>query len=79
VDRKRLFGGGGVLTSTILVDGFVHGAWKIVRRGKSAILSIKPYRPLRKKDIAALTAEGKRLLKFAAPEAKPEMRFDAPE
>ena len=56
----------------------MHGAWKIARRGKSAVLLIKPYRPLRKKDIAALTAEGKRLLKFAAPEAKPEVQFDAP-
>jgi hypothetical protein len=69
-DRKRLFGGGGVLTATILVDGFVHGSWKIVRKGKSVALTIKPYRPLRKKDIVALTAEGKRLLTFAAPEAK---------
>lgn len=75
-DRKRVyFGGGGVLTSTILVDGFVHGAWKIVRKGKSATLEIKPYRPLLKKDVAALTAEGKRLLKFAVPDAKHEVRF----
>lgn len=78
-DRKHLFGGGGVLSSTILVDGFVHGKWKIARRGKSATLVIEPYRPLFKKDIAALTAEGKRLLKFAAPEAATrEVRFDAP-
>jgi hypothetical protein len=68
-DRKRLFGGGGVLTATILVDGFVHGAWRIMRKGKAVTLAVKPYRPLRKKDIAALTSEGKRLLKFAAPDA----------
>jgi hypothetical protein len=74
-DRKRLFGGGGVLTSTILVDGFVHGAWKIVRKGKAATLEIKPYRPLLKKDVVALTAEGKRLLAFAAPEATAEVSF----
>jgi hypothetical protein len=77
-DRKRLFGGGGVLTATILVDGFVHGSWKIMRKGKSVRLVIKPYRPLRKKDIAALTAEGKRLLAFAAPEAKvSDVAFEA--
>ncbi len=78
-DRKRLFGGGGVLAATILVDGFVHGSWKIVRRGKAATLAIRPYRALRRKDIAALTAEGKRLLTFAAPESTArEVRFEQP-
>jgi hypothetical protein len=77
-DRKYLFGGGGVLTSTILVDGFVHGSWKIVRKARSASLEIKPYRPLLKRDIAALTAEGKRLLAFAAPGAKHEIRVADP-
>ena len=33
-DRKFLFFGGGVLTSTILVDGFVHGEWKIFERAR---------------------------------------------
>lgn len=75
VDRKQLFFGGGVLTSTILVDGFVHGTWKIVRKSKSATLEISPYRPLLKKDMAALTAEGKRLLVFAAPGATHTIRF----
>ena len=68
-DRKFLFFGGGVLTSTILVDGFVHGEWKIIRKSKTATLEIRPYHPILKKDVAALTAEGKRLLAFAAPEA----------
>jgi hypothetical protein len=77
-DRKYLFGGGGVLTSTILVDGFVHGSWKILRKGKAGTLEIKPYRPLAKRDIAALTAEGKRLLAFAAPDVKHEVRFADP-
>ena len=74
-DRKWLFFGGGVLTSTFLVDGFVEGTWKIVRRGKAAALEIKPWRPLRKKDMSALSAEGRRLLRFAAPGASLEVRF----
>ena len=78
VDRKQLFFGGGVLTSTILVDGFVHGTWKIARKGKTATLEIRPYRSLAKKDVAALTAEGKRLLSFAAPEASHAVRFTEP-
>jgi len=64
-----------VLTSTILVDGFVHGTWKIARKAKTATLEISPYRPLLKKDIAALTSEGKRLLAFATPESRHEVRF----
>jgi len=78
-DRKQLMSGGGVLASTILVDGFVHGVWRIARRGKSASLVIKPYRPLRKKDMAALTAEGKRLLHFASPGAATrDVTFEPP-
>ena len=79
-DRKRVFfGGGGVLTSTILVDGFVHGRWKVARRGKNVTLVISPYRPLTKKDGSALTAEGKRLLAFAAPAAaQREVEIEAP-
>jgi hypothetical protein len=77
-DRKYLFFGGGVLTSTILVDGFVHGEWKILRKSKAATLEIRPYHPLLKKDVTALTAEGKRLLAFAAPEAKHQIRFADP-
>jgi hypothetical protein len=68
-DRKRLFAGGGVLPSTILVNGFVHGTWKIVRNRRSATLVIKPYRRLAKKDATALAREGEKLLAFAAPEA----------
>jgi len=75
VDRKQLFFGGGVVTSTILVDGFVHGTWRIARKGKTATLEISPYRPLLKKDIAALTSEGKRLLAFAAPEMIHSVHF----
>lgn len=68
-DRRRLQSGGGILPATILVDGFVHGTWKILRKGKSATLEIAPFRPLSRKAVAALTAEGERLLEFAAPDA----------
>jgi hypothetical protein len=67
-DRRRLFLGGGVLKSTILVNGFVAGTWKVNRRGKSAVLLIEPYRPLARKDVAGLRSEGRRLLDFAAPD-----------
>jgi hypothetical protein len=68
-DRKRLFGGGGMLTATILVDGFVHGTWRIERSRRAATLAIAPFRPLAKRDAAALQEEGGRLLAFAAVDA----------
>jgi hypothetical protein len=49
---------------TFLVNGFVHGTWKITRSGGTATLSIEPFAP--PPDPDALTAEGARLLDFAA-------------
>jgi hypothetical protein len=52
-----------------LVDGFVTGFWKIVEEKGVATLLLEPFRPLTKKEMAALTAEGRRLMKFAEPGA----------
>jgi hypothetical protein len=68
-DRKRLFGGGGMLAATILVDGFVHGTWRIERSRRAATLAIAPFRRLAKRDAAALQEEGLRLLAFAVADA----------
>lgn len=58
--RERVFTRGAVL-----VDGFVHGAWKIARQRGSATLTIEPFKPLSEDDRAAVTAEGAKLLAFA--------------
>ena len=68
--RKRLFSvKNGVLPGTFLVDGFVRGAWRVTRQGTSAVLTITPWARTTKKDLAALTAEGRRLLDFTAADA----------
>ncbi|MGB3443254.1 MAG: winged helix DNA-binding domain-containing protein [Actinophytocola sp.] len=68
--RKRLFGvKNGVFPGTLLVDGFVRGAWRITRQRKSAVLTITPWARTTKKDQAALIKEGTRLLEFHAPGA----------
>jgi hypothetical protein len=54
-----------------LVDGFVAGFWKMAVEKDVATLTLEPFRPLTKKEIAALTVEGKALMKFAEPGAKP--------
>ena len=54
---------------TVLIDGWVRGYWKIVRDGEAATLVVDPFGALSKRDAAALRAEGRRLLAFAAPDA----------
>jgi hypothetical protein len=53
-----------------LVDGFVTGFWKIVEEKGVATLLLEPFRPLTKKEMAALTTEGRALMKFAEPAAE---------
>jgi winged helix DNA-binding protein len=55
---------------TFLVDGMVAGRWTIAARPKEAVLELKPFKPLRRADRAALVEEGERLVRFYAPEAK---------
>ncbi|TQL87988.1 winged helix DNA-binding protein [Actinoallomurus bryophytorum] len=47
-----------------LVDGFVHGTWKLTRARGTATLTIEPFASL--PDPGAVTAEAARLLEFAA-------------
>jgi hypothetical protein len=68
--RKRLFGvKNGVFPGTLLIDGFLHGSWRLTKQRKSAVLTITPWAKTTKKDLAALTTEGTRLLDFATPNA----------
>jgi len=55
---------------TVLVDGFVRGTWKLAKEKGSATLTVEIFDQLSKKETAALTAEGKRLLAFLVPEAE---------
>lgn len=75
-DRKRISTVNGIVPSTILVDGFVAGTWKIAQARGTATLEIVPFRPLGPQDRSDLEAEGVRLLDFAAPRAKTrDVRF----
>ena len=66
--RKRVFGTrNGVVPGTLLVQGFVRGAWRIAREPGRAVLCLEPYQRISTKDMAALESAGRRLLAFAAP------------
>jgi winged helix DNA-binding protein len=58
--------------ATILVDGFVAGAWRIEKTKRSAALIVEPFAPLEPQDRDALAEEGERLLRFAT-EGQPEL------
>jgi hypothetical protein len=73
--RERVFTKG-----AFLVDGFVHGTWKITRNRDIATLRIEPFSPLPMQDRTALAGEGTRLLTFAAGAAGThEVQFIPPE
>ncbi len=54
---------------SFLVDGFVRGKWKTVRRGKAAVLRIEPFERLSGDDVSALKLEAARVLEFVAEDA----------
>jgi hypothetical protein len=73
--RKRLFTANGIFPGTVLVDGFVRGAWKLVQTRDTATLRILEWEPITSRDEVA--AEAGRLLAFAAPEATHAIEFES--
>jgi hypothetical protein len=68
--RSRVYLPGLRVRSTILVDGFVRGAWKILKSKSAATLVIEPFASLTNQNREALAAEGEKLVRFAEPDAK---------
>jgi hypothetical protein len=60
--------GNGGRMGTFLVDGTLHGTWRITAQRDQAILRLTPYTKLSPADRAAIAAEGAALLEFAAAE-----------
>ena len=68
--RKKVFLSAGRVLSTILVDGFVAGVWKIETTKSHAILRINPFVVLSDSQREALITEGERLIRFVADSAQ---------
>ncbi|MFC5467426.1 winged helix DNA-binding domain-containing protein [Cohnella suwonensis] len=64
--RKRIFTVNGIIRSSVLLDGFVAGIWKIERAKGAATLSVELFRQATGQEQDELLAEGNRLLDFAA-------------
>lgn len=67
--KRRIFTINGIVTSTVLVDGFVAGAWSIERTGDAATLRVEPFRPLSRAERAAVVTEAERMVALAAADA----------
>ncbi|GAA2382275.1 winged helix DNA-binding domain-containing protein [Streptomyces glaucosporus] len=77
--RKAIYTKNAQIPGTFLVDGFVHGKWKITQQRRAATLTLTPFAPLRKEDADALTAAGAELLAFAADRAETfDVRIERP-
>lgn len=68
--RKKVFLSAGRVLSTILVDGFVAGVWKIETTKRHATLQITPFITLTDTQREALISEGERLTRFVADSAE---------
>jgi hypothetical protein len=65
-DYKKIFLSAARVLPTLLVDGFVAGAWRIDREKKRLTVTLAPFIPLNAEVSAALEAEAHALLAFAA-------------
>src|ERR1700759_456954 len=75
-DRRRLFKQLNSFPGSVLLDGFVAGAWRVERAQGTATLTIELFRArVPARDRAALEAEAARVLAVTAPEATPDVRF----
>ena len=66
-DRQRLYSKNGIFPGTVLIDGFVRGMWRVTATRRAAAATIELFGEVGARDRDAVTAEGERLLEFAAP------------
>jgi len=77
-EEHRWTPAGAGLGSSLLIDGFVGGTWKLERGRGKATLSVAPYRRLGKREASDVCDEGARLLAFAAPGDSHAVRLLSP-
>ena len=68
--RPRVFLPGLRVAATVLVDGFVAGAWKLERKKDVATLAVEPFAAFPARARKEVIAEAEALLRFAEPDAR---------
>ncbi|WP_241759129.1 winged helix DNA-binding domain-containing protein [Pyxidicoccus parkwayensis] len=75
-DRKRTITPNGQVPGSLLVDGLFRGTWRLQQGKGTATLLIEPFKRLSAPEREEVTAEGERLLTFAAADAsKRDIQF----
>ena len=75
-DRRRLFQQLNSFPGSVLLDGFVAGAWRLKRSKGTATVTVELFRDrVAARDRDALAAEAARVLAVTAPAATPDVRF----
>jgi hypothetical protein len=78
--RRRLLSKNGIVPGTVLVDGFVHGVWEVLRRGRGpARLVVRPFRAPRREAAGELRREAARAAEFAARDGPVEVVIAEPD
>jgi winged helix DNA-binding protein len=71
-----LFSSNGIMKGSVLVDGFVRGAWIPTNAGGTTTMHITPFdKPFAKSEAREVEKEGGELLKFLAPDHKHELHI----
>jgi hypothetical protein len=68
--RAKLFTVNGIIRAALLVDGHTAGKWQIAREGRTAVLTVEPFRRLSTRHKSAVEREGARLLAFTEDRAE---------
>ncbi|HEY5561742.1 MAG TPA: winged helix DNA-binding domain-containing protein [Clostridiaceae bacterium] len=75
-NQARVFNKNGLIQATILIDGFVQGIWKIIRKSDITTLNIQLFQTISNENRTALLLEGNNLLDFITPyNFKHEIQF----
>lgn len=67
----------GLIPAMVLVDGVVAGTWRIEAKKKSVAVSVRLFEKVSAKDRKAIEAEALSAAAFLAPDAKPDIAFEA--
>jgi len=68
--RPAVYSKNAIVEAVLLIDGFGAGTWGLVRGKTDAVVRIAPFARLSLADRRAAAAEGERLARFLAPDAK---------
>jgi hypothetical protein len=71
VHRPHVFTVNGIIFGTVLVDGFVVATWSATAGADGARIRAVPFRRPSQRTAASIRAEGRRLLRFLAPDRGP--------